>query len=97
MNFQRAAQQGGPEGCRKGRAHVDVQPTGPPCCADRRPALLYSLPACRKFMIFKWKHGPPARPAVSLVLSATLCSTRSRINSKKHVIEEISVFTIVKN
>ena len=63
------AHQVGLAGCRKGRAHVNVQPVGPPesasppCCADPRTALLYSLPARRRFVFLNWKHGPPARRA----------------------------------
>ena len=44
------------------------QPAGPPLCAACRPSFLCSPPARGKFMLFIWKHGPPACPALHLVL-----------------------------
>ena len=65
-----AAEKGGPEGC------PFLKP-GPPFSAARWIAFLCGPPFCllcspptrRKFTFFIWKHGPPARPALQLVLS----------------------------
>jgi len=45
-----------------------VQPASRAFCAGCQPGLLCSQPYRRKFMLFIWKHGPPARPARRLVL-----------------------------
>ena len=58
---RRAAQKGGP--ARFSAALLCVQLTGLSFCAASRPALLCRPPARRKFMLFIWKHDPPARPA----------------------------------
>jgi len=56
-------------------ACFNMQPTGPFCSAACRPALLCSSPVRGKFMFFIWQHGPPARPALRLVLSVD-CTLR---------------------
>jgi len=62
---------------RAGRLHkravwqAFLQPVGLPLCAAHWPALLCSPPACRKLMLFIWKHGPPA---LRLVLPVKLKS-----------------------
>jgi len=83
VNFQQAAQktEGQAGGLRKrvGRAAEKgslrpalmcsplacpvAQPAGPPFCAAPQTT------ARGKFMFFIWQHGPPARPALRLVLS----------------------------
>ena len=80
----RAAQKGGPAGCIQGglvgstlrrasRLHIYIklvcgkgQPGVLPFSAARRSVF---CAAHRKFKFFIWKHGPPARPALQLVLS----------------------------
>ena len=48
----------------------------PLACPVVQHALLCSSSACRKFNFFIWQHGPPARPALHLLvlsLSYNLC------------------------
>jgi len=59
MNFWQASEQGESESCRKGQAHVNVQPlarpneqsASPPCCAARQPVLLHSPPKIIAFQL----------------------------------------------
>jgi len=64
---RQAAQKGGPAGFSAARLYVQL--IGLPCCAAFRPGCLCSPPTRRKFMLFIWKHGPPAHSALRLVLS----------------------------
>jgi len=63
-------------------ARLNVQPTGPSCTAASRSALLSmcSSPACGKSIFLIWQHGPPARPALHLVLSAATGLWSERMN-----------------
>ena len=86
VNFRQAAQKDGLAAAQKGNtpacpfpqislmcsppAHANVEPTGPPCM---QPAGLPFCAACKKFLFFIWKHGPPAQPALRLVLSIDIC------------------------